>query len=208
MANEYVDSPSMNLVPMVIVQSASGERAYDIYSRLLKERVIFIVGPIEDHMANLIVAQILFLESENPEKDISIYINSTGGSVTAGMAIYDTMQFAKPDISTLCIGQAASMGAFLLAGGCKGKRYALPNSRVMIHQPLGGYQGQATDIDIHAKEILSIREKLNTLLAHHTGQSLKTIAKDTERDNFMSSTTALEYGLIDQVLTTRNAEKE
>ena len=159
-------------------------------------------------MANLIVAQILFLESENPEKDISIYINSPGGSVTAWIAIYDTMQFAKPDISTLCIGQAASMGAFLLAGGCKGKRYALPNSRVMIHQPLGGYQGQATDIDIHAKEILSIREKLNTLLAHHTGQSLKTIAKDTERDNFMSSTTAFEYGLIDQVLTTRNAEKE
>ena len=208
MANEYVDSPSMNLVPMVVEQSARVERAYDIYSRLLKERVIFIVGPIEDHMANLIVAQILFLESENPEKDISIYINSPGGSVTAGMEIYDTMQFAKPDISTLCIGQAASMGAFLLAGGCKGKRYALPNSRVMIHQPLGGYQGQATDIDIHAKEILSIREKLNTLLAHHTGQSLKTIAKDTERDNFMSSTTALEYGLIDQVLTTRNAEKE
>ena len=208
MANEYVDSPSMNLVPMVVEQSARGERAYDIYSRLLKERVIFIVGPIEDHMANLIVAQILFLESENPEKDISIYINSPGGSVTAWMAIYDTMQFAKPDISTLCIGQAASMGAFLLAGGCKGKRYALPNSRVMIHQPLGGYQGQATDIDIHAKEILSIREKLNTLLAHHTGQSLKTIAKDTERDNFMSSTTAFEYGLIDQVLTTRNAEKE
>ncbi|MDG1250242.1 MAG: ATP-dependent Clp endopeptidase proteolytic subunit ClpP [Gammaproteobacteria bacterium] len=208
MANEYVDSPSMNLVPMVVEQSARGERAYDIYSRLLKERVIFIVGPIEDHMANLIVAQILFLESENPEKDISIYINSPGGSVTAGMAIYDTMQFAKPDISTLCIGQAASMGAFLLAGGCKGKRYALPNSRVMIHQPLGGYQGQATDIDIHAKEILSIREKLNTLLAHHTGQSLETIANDTERDNFMSSVTAMEYGLIDKVLTTRGAEKD
>jgi ATP-dependent Clp protease, protease subunit len=208
MANEYVDSPSMNLVPMVVEQSARGERAYDIYSRLLKERVIFIVGPIEDHMANLIVAQILFLESENPEKDISIYINSPGGSVTAGMAIYDTMQFAKPDISTLCIGQAASMGAFLLAGGCKGKRYALPNSRVMIHQPLGGYQGQATDIDIHAKEILSIREKLNTLLAHHTGQSLETIANDTERDNFMSSATAMEYGLIDKVLTTRGAEKD
>ena len=208
MANEYVDSPSMNLVPMVVEQSARGERAYDIYSRLLKERVIFIVGPIEDHMANLIVAQILFLESENPEKDISIYINSPGGSVTAGMAIYDTMQFAKPAISTLCIGQAASMGAFLLAGGCKGKRYALPNSRVMIHQPLGGYQGQATDIDIHAKEILSIREKLNTLLAHHTGQSLETIANDTERDNFMSSATAMEYGLIDKVLTTRGAEKD
>ena len=208
MANEYVDSPSMNLVPMVVEQSARGERAYDIYSRLLKERVIFIVGPIEDHMANLIVAQILFLESENHEKDISIYINSPGGSVTAGMAIYDTMQFAKPDISTLCIGQAASMGAFLLAGGCKGKRYALPNSRVMIHQPLGGYQGQATDIDIHAKEILSIREKLNTLLAHHTGQSLETIANDTERDNFMSSATAMEYGLIDKVLTTRGAEKD
>ncbi|MDC1284519.1 ATP-dependent Clp endopeptidase proteolytic subunit ClpP [Gammaproteobacteria bacterium] len=198
----------MNLVPMVVEQSARGERAYDIYSRLLKERVIFIVGPIEDHMANLIVAQILFLESENPEKDISIYINSPGGSVTAGMAIYDTMQFAKPDISTLCIGQAASMGAFLLAGGCKGKRYALPNSRVMIHQPLGGYQGQATDIDIHAKEILSIREKLNTLLAHHTGQSLETIANDTERDNFMSSARAMEYGLIDKVLTTRGAEKD
>ena len=193
---------------MVVEQSARGERAYDIYSRLLKERVIFIVGPIEDYMANLIVAQILFLESENPEKDISIYINSPGGSVTAGMAIYDTMQFAKPDISTLCIGQAVSMGAFLLAGGCKGKRYALPNSRVMIHQPLGGYQGQATDIDIHAKEILSIREKLNTLLAHHTGQSLETIGKDTERDNFMSSKTAMEYGLIDQVLTTRGAEKD
>jgi len=208
MANEYVDSPSMNLVPMVVEQSARGERAYDIYSRLLKERVIFIVGPIEDHMASLIVAQILFLESENPEKDISIYINSPGGSVTAGMAIYDTMQFAKPDISTLCIGQAASMGAFLLAGGCKGKRYALPNSRVMIHQPLGGYQGQATDIDIHAKEILSIREKLNTLLAHHTGQSLETIANDTERDNFMSSARAMEYGLIDKVLTTRGAEKD
>jgi len=208
MANEYVDSPSMNLVPMVVEQSARGERAYDIYSRLLKERVIFIVGPIEDHMANLIVAQILFLESENPEKDISIYINSPGGSVTAGMVIYDTMQFAKPDISTLCIGQAASMGAFLLAGGCKGKRYALPNSRVMIHQPLGGYQGQATDIDIHAKEILSIREKLNTLLAHHTGQSLETIANDTERDNFMSSARAMEYGLIDKVLTTRGAEKD
>ena len=196
----------MNLVPMVVEQSARGERAYDIYSRLLKERVIFIVGPVEDHMANLVVAQILFLESENPDKDISIYINSPGGSVTAGMAIYDTMQFTKPDISTLCVGQAASMGAVLLAGGTNGKRYALPHSRVMIHQPLGGFQGQASDFDIHAKEILKIREQLNQVLANHTGQSIETIAKDTERDNFMDSEEAREYGLIDNVLTTRGAE--
>lgn len=199
-------APMMNLVPMVVEQSARGERAYDIYSRLLKERVIFIVGPVEDHMANLIVAQILFLESENPDKDISIYINSPGGSVTAGMAIYDTMQFAKPDISTLCVGQAASMGAVLLAGGAKGKRYALPHSRMMIHQPLGGFQGQASDFDIHAREILNIREKLNRVLSHHTGQSMETIGKDTERDNFMDSNEAQDYGLIDKVLTTRNAD--
>ena len=199
-------APMMNLVPMVVEQSARGERAYDIYSRLLKERVIFVVGPVEDHMANLIVAQILFLESENPEKDISLYINSPGGSVTAGMAIYDTMQFAKPNISTLCIGQAASMGAVLLAGGAAGKRYALPHSRMMIHQPLGGFQGQASDFDIHAREILNIREKLNRVLAHHTGQSMETIAQDTERDNFMDSSQAQEYGLIDKVLTSRDAE--
>ncbi|MCK4706681.1 MAG: ATP-dependent Clp endopeptidase proteolytic subunit ClpP [Gammaproteobacteria bacterium] len=192
------------MIPMVVEQTARGERSYDIYSRLLKERVIFIVGPIEDHMANLIVAQLLFLESENPDKDISVYINSPGGSVTAGMAIYDTMQFIKPEISTLCIGQAASMGAFLLAGGAKGKRFALPYSRVMIHQPLGGFQGQATDIDIHAREILKIREQLNRLLAHHTGQSMETIDNDTERDNFMGSQEAKEYGLIDEVLEKRS----
>ena len=200
------NTPMMNLVPMVVEQSARGERAYDIYSRLLKERVIFIVGPVEDHMANFIVAQILFLESENPDKDISIYINSPGGSVTAGMAIYDTMQFAKPDISTLCVGQAASMGAVLLAGGAEGKRYALPHSRMMIHQPLGGFQGQASDFDIHAREILNIREKLNRVLSHHTGQSMETIGKDTERDNFMDSKEAQAYGLIDKVLTSRDAE--
>jgi len=194
-----------NLVPMVVEQSARGERAYDIYSRLLKERVIFIVGPIEDHMANLIVAQLLFLESENPDKDISIYINSPGGVVTAGMAIYDTMQFIKPDVSTLCIGQAASMGALLLAGGAAGKRYSLPHSRVMIHQPLGGFQGQATDIDIHAREILSMRERLNAILAKHTGQPIETIATDTDRDNFMSADVAAEYGMIDQVLNERKA---
>jgi ATP-dependent Clp protease, protease subunit len=194
-----------NLVPMVVEQSARGERAYDIYSRLLKERVIFIVGPIEDHMANLIVAQLLFLESENPDKDISIYINSPGGVVTAGMAIYDTMQFIKPDVSTLCIGQAASMGALLLAGGAAGKRYSLPHSRVMIHQPLGGFQGQATDIDIHAREILSMRERLNAILAKHTGQPIETIAADTDRDNFMSADVAAEYGMIDQVLNERQA---
>ncbi|VAW50315.1 ATP-dependent Clp protease proteolytic subunit [hydrothermal vent metagenome] len=198
-----IESPSSNLVPMVIEQTPRGERSYDIYSRLLKERVIFIVGQIEDHMANLVVAQLLFLESENPDKDISIYINSPGGSVTAGLAIYDTMQFIKPDISTLCIGQAASMGAVLLAAGTKGKRYSLPHSRVMIHQPLGGFQGQASDIDIHAKEILKIREQLNQLLANHTGQSIETIDNDTERDNFMGAETATEYGLIDEVLNFR-----
>ena len=198
-----VEAPSSNLVPMVIEQTPRGERSYDIYSRLLKERVIFIVGQIEDHMANLVVAQLLFLESENPDKDISIYINSPGGSVTAGLAIYDTMQFIKPDISTLCVGQAASMGAVLLAAGTKGKRYSLPHSRVMIHQPLGGFQGQASDIDIHAKEILKIREQLNQLLADHTGQSIETIDNDTERDNFMGAEEAAEYGLIDEVLSTR-----
>ena len=206
MKEKKYQEPMMNLVPMVVEQSARGERAYDIYSRLLKERVIFIVGPVEDHMANLVVAQILFLESENPDKDISIYINSPGGSVTAGMAIYDTMQFTKPDISTLCIGQAASMGALLLTGGTSGKRYALPHSRMMIHQPLGGFQGQASDIDIHAREILNIREKLNQVLANHTGQTIETIAEDTERDNFMDSDEAVKYGLIDKVLTSRGAE--
>ena len=196
----------MNLVPMVVEQTARGERAYDIYSRLLKERVIFVVGPVDDHMANLIVAQLLFLESENPEKDISLYINSPGGVVSSGLAVYDTMQFAKPDISTLCVGQAASMGAVLLAGGAKGKRYALPHSRMMIHQPLGGFQGQASDFDIHAREILNIREKLNRVLAKHTGQDIETIANDTERDNFLSSEEAQKYGLIDKVLTTRGAD--
>lgn len=191
------------LVPIVVEQSSRGERSYDIYSRLLKERVIFMVGQVEDYMANLIVAQLLFLESENPDKDIHLYINSPGGSVTAGLAIYDTMEFIKPDISTLCIGQAASMGAFLLAGGAKGKRFALPNSRMMIHQPLGGYSGQASDIDIHAKEILKIREKLNARLAHHTGQTIKQIAKDTDRDRFMDATEAMSYGLIDDVLEHR-----
>ena len=189
-SNSALEAQSLNLVPMVIEQTPRGERSFDIYSRLLKERVIFIVGPIEDHMANLVVAQLLFLESENPDKDISLYINSPGGSVTAGLAIYDTMQFIKPHISTLCIGQAASMGAVLLAAGEKGKRFSLPHSRVMIHQPLGGYQGQASDIDIHAKEILKIREQLNQLLANHTGQSIETIDKDTERDNFMGAETA------------------
>ena len=191
------------LVPMVIEQSARGERAYDIYSRLLKERVIFLVGPVEDYMANLVVAQMLFLEAENPDKDIHLYINSPGGSVTAGMSIYDTMQFIKPDVSTICIGQACSMGAFLLAGGAKGKRHCLPNSRMMIHQPLGGFQGQASDIDIHAKEILSIRSRLNELLAFHTGQSIETIERDTNRDNFMSAQRAAEYGLIDSVFDKR-----
>ncbi len=192
-----------NLVPMVVEQSARGERAYDIYSRLLKERVIFVVGPIEDHMANLIVAQLLFLESENPDKDISLYINSPGGSVTAGLAIYDTMQFIKPDVSTLCTGQAASMGAILLAGGSRGKRYGLPHSRVMIHQPLGGFQGQASDFEIHAKEILAVRSRLNKLLAAHTGKKESVIEQDTERDNFMSAEASVEYGIIDRVLTSR-----
>jgi ATP-dependent Clp protease protease subunit len=193
------------LVPMVVEQTARGERAFDIYSRLLKERVIFLVGQVEDYMANLVVAQLLFLESENPDKDIHLYINSPGGSVTAGMSIYDTMQFIKPDVSTMCIGQAASMGAVLLTAGAKGKRYCLPNSRVMIHQPLGGFSGQASDFEIHAKEILSIREKLNKILSHHTGQSLKKIQTDTDRDNFLSATDAVTYGLIDSVLTDRNA---
>lgn len=199
-----VPSPSnLGLVPMVVEQSARGERAFDIYSRLLKERLIFIVGPIEDQMANLVVAQLLFLESENPDKDIHIYINSPGGSVTAGMSIYDTMQFVKPNITTTCIGQAASMGAFLLAAGEKGKRFALPNSRVMIHQPLGGFQGQASDIAIHAKEILKIKDQLNTLLAFHTGQPLERIEKDTDRDNFLSAADAQAYGLIDAVIEKR-----
>ena len=194
---------SNNLVPMVVEQTSRGERAYDIYSRLLKERIIFMVGPVEDHSANLIVAQLLFLESENPTKDISLYINSPGGSVTAGMSIYDTMQFVKPDISTLCIGQAASMGAILLCGGAKKKRYALPNSRVMIHQPLGSFQGQATDFDIQAKEILGIRARLNEILSKNTGQSIKKIQSDTERDNFMTSEEAKKYGLIDEILDSR-----
>lgn len=193
----------LGLVPMVVEQSGRGERAYDIYSRLLKERVVFLVGPVNDVTANLIVAQLLFLESENPDKDIHFYINSPGGSVSAGMAIYDTMQFIKPHVSTLCIGQAASMGAFLLAAGEKGKRYCLPNSRVMIHQPLGGFQGQASDIEIHAREILYLRGRLNEMLAKHTGQTIEQIEKDTDRDNFMSATAAVEYGLIDQVLTSR-----
>ncbi len=196
---------SNNLVPIVVEQSARGERAYDIYSRLLKERVIFLVGQVEDYMANLVVAQLLFLESENPDKDIHLYINSPGGSVSAGLAIYDTMQFVQPDVSTLCIGQAASMGALLLAGGAKNKRYCLPHSRMMIHQPLGGFHGQATDIDIHAREILKVRERLNHILAQHTNQSLETIQKDTERDNFMSAEESKNYGLIDAVLTTRRA---
>ena len=191
------------LVPIVVEQSSRGERSYDIYSRLLKERVIFMVGQVEDHMANLIVAQLLFLESENPDKDIHLYINSPGGSVTAGMAIYDTMQFIKPDVPTLCIGQAASMGAFLLTGGARGKRFALPSSRMMIHQPLGGFSGQASDIDIHAKEILKIREKLNAKLALHTGQTIKQIAKDTDRDRFMDAEESKSYGLIDDVLEHR-----
>ena len=192
-----------NLVPMVVEQTPRGERAFDIYSRLLKERIIFVVGPIDDHMANLVVAQLLFLESENPTKEINLYVNSPGGSVTAGLSVYDTMQFIKPSISTLCIGQAASMGAILLAGGSKKKRYALPNSRVMIHQPLGSFQGQATDFDIQAKEILNIRSRLNEILSKHTGQTLKKIQNDTERDNFMTSSDALKYGIIDEILESR-----
>lgn len=203
MINSKADEIALGLVPMVVEQTAKGERSYDIYSRLLKERVIFLVGQVEDHMANLIVAQLLFLESENPDKDISLYINSPGGSVTAGMAIYDTMQFIKPDVTTLCIGQAASMGAFLLAGGAKDKRFALPNSRMMIHQPLGGYQGQASDIEIHTQEILKMRSILNQILAHHTGRKLKDLEKDTDRDNFMGADDAAKYGLIDKVINAR-----
>jgi ATP-dependent Clp protease protease subunit len=198
-----LDARALGLIPMVIEQTSRGERAYDIYSRLLKERVIFCVGPVEDHMANLIVAQLLFLESENPDKDVYLYINSPGGSVSAGLAIYDTMQFIRPQVSTMCIGQAASMGALLLAGGHAGKRYCLPHSRVMIHQPLGGFQGQATDIAIHAKEILLIRDKLNNILAKHTGQPIDKVAQDTERDNFMSGDEAVAYGLVDEVLASR-----
>jgi ATP-dependent Clp protease protease subunit len=199
------DIKALNLVPMVVEQTSRGERAYDIYSRLLKERVIFLVGSVEDHVANLIVAQLLFLESENPDKDIHFYVNSPGGSVSAGLAVYDTMQFIKPDVSTMCVGQAASMGALLLAGGAAGKRFCLPHSRVMIHQPLGGYQGQATDIDIHAREILKARERLNQILVTHTGQSIDKIQQDTERDKFMSSEEAKEYGLVDAVLSTRSS---
>jgi len=194
---------ALGLVPIVVEQTARGERSFDIYSRLLKERVVFIVGPIEDHMANLVVAQLLFLESENPDKDIHLYINSPGGSVTAGLAIYDTMRFVRPDVSTMCVGQAASMGALLLAGGAAGKRFCLAHSRMMIHQPLGGFQGQATDIDIHAREILYIRERLNEILAHHTGQPIEKIAEDTERDRFMGGEEAMAYGLIDKVLSER-----
>ena len=199
------DPQALGMVPMVIEQSGRGERAFDIYSRLLKERVVFLVGPVNDVTANLVVAQLLFLEADNPDKDIYFYINSPGGAVTAGLSIYDTMQFVKPDVSTLCIGQAASMGAFLLCAGAKGKRFALPNSRVMIHQPLGGFQGQASDIAIHAKEILSIRDRLNRIMADHCGQPLDRIEKDTDRDNFLSAQEAAEYGLIDKVLTRRDA---
>jgi ATP-dependent Clp protease protease subunit len=203
--NSALDTRALNLVPIVVEQTARGERSYDIYSRLLKERVVFVVGPVEDYMANVVVAQLLFLESENPDKDIHLYINSPGGSVTAGLAIYDTMQFIKADVSTMCIGQAASMGALLLAGGAHGKRVCLPHSRMMIHQPLGGFQGQATDIDIHAREILLIREKLNQILAGHTGQPLEKIQLDTERDNFMGAEAAKAYGLIDEILEHRKA---
>ena len=202
--NGAQNTQALNLVPIVIEQTSRGERSYDIYSRLLKERVVFMVGPVEDYMANVIVAQLLFLESENPDKDIHLYINSPGGSVTAGMAIYDTMQFIKADVSTMCIGQAASMGALLLAGGAKGKRICLPHSRIMIHQPLGGFQGQASDIDIHAKEILLIREKLNLILSSHTGQPLEKIRHDTDRDNFLGAEDAREYGLIDEIIDQRN----
>ncbi|WP_259365352.1 ATP-dependent Clp endopeptidase proteolytic subunit ClpP [Colwellia sp. BRX10-3] len=202
-SHDLTNTTESALVPMVVEQTAKGERSYDIYSRLLKERVIFLCGQVEDHMANLIVAQLLFLESESPDKDIYLYINSPGGSVTAGMAIYDTMKFIKPNISTVCIGQAASMGAFLLSGGEKGKRYCLPNARVMIHQPLGGFQGQASDIEIHAKEILYIKEKLNRLMSEHTGQPLEKVSGDTDRDNFLSAESAVEYGLVDAILEQR-----
>jgi ATP-dependent Clp protease protease subunit len=201
--SERMEPQGLGLIPMVIEQSGRGERAYDIYSRLLKERVVFLVGPVNEVSANLIVAQLLFLESENPDKDISFYINSPGGSVSAGLAIYDTMQFIKPDVSTLCIGQAASMGALLLCAGTKGKRFCLPNSRVMIHQPMGGFQGQASDIEIHAKEILFIKQRLNEMLAKHTGQPLERIERDTDRDNFLSAEAAVEYGLVDKMLTSR-----
>lgn len=201
------EAVALGLVPMVVEQTARGERSYDIYSRLLKERVIFLVGQVEDHMANLVVAQMLFLESENPDKDIHLYINSPGGSVTAGMSIYDTMQFIKPDVSTMCLGQAASMGALLLTGGAAGKRFALPHSRMMIHQPLGGFQGQASDFDIHAKEILNIRDKLNKIMSQHTGQPLEVIEGDTDRDNFMDGEKSVEYGLIDRVLSHRITEE-
>jgi ATP-dependent Clp protease protease subunit len=203
LSKHNLDPQNLGLVPMVIEQTSRGERSFDIYSRLLKERVIFIVGAIEDHMANLVVAQLLFLESENPDKDVHLYINSPGGSVTAGLSIYDTMRFIKPDVSTMCIGQAASMGAFLLSGGAKGKRFILPNARTMIHQPSGGAQGQATDIEIQAKEILFLRERLNTLLAEHTGQPMEVIERDTERDRFMSSEQSVEYGLVDEVIISR-----
>jgi len=203
-----IDTRGLNLVPIVVEQTARGERSYDIYSRLLKERVVFLVGPVDDHVANLIVAQLLFLESENPDKDIHLYINSPGGSVSAGLAIYDTMQFVKPDVSTMCVGMAASMGALLLAGGAAKKRFCLPHSRIMIHQPLGGFQGQATDIEIHAREILNARARLNDILAKHTGQPLERIALDTERDNFMGAEDASKYGLIDQVLTVRTTTAE
>jgi ATP-dependent Clp protease protease subunit len=199
-----IEPQGIGLIPMVIESTGRGERAYDIYSRMLKERVVFLVGPVDDHMANLIVAQLLFLESENPDKDVHLYVNSPGGAVTAGLAVYDTMQFIKPDVSTVVIGQAASMGALILAGGAKEKRHALPHSRIMIHQPWGGFQGQATDIDIHAKEILNIRERLNKILAGHTGQDLATISADTERDNFMGSEEAIEYGLIDSIIGRRD----
>jgi ATP-dependent Clp protease protease subunit len=203
MTGKYMEPQGLGLIPMVIEQSGRGERAYDIYSRLLRERVVFLVGPVNDSTANLIVAQLLFLESENPDKDIYFYINSPGGSVSAGLAIYDTMQFIKPDVSTLCIGQAASMGAFLLTAGTKGKRFCLPNSRVMIHQPLGGFQGQASDIEIHAKEILYLKDKLNGMLSKHTGQPIDVIERDTDRDNFMSADQAVSYGLVDKVLENR-----
>ena len=206
--NREFDPQALNLVPMVVEQSSRGERAYDIYSRLLKDRVVFIVGPVEDYMANLVVAQLLFLESENPDKDINLYINSPGGSVSAGLAIYDTMQFIRCEVSTMCVGQAASMGAVLLAAGSKEKRYCLPHSRVMIHQPLGGFQGQASDIDIHAREILKVRAQLNELLAEHTGQTVDQIGKDTERDNFMDPQQAMEYGLIDKVFENRKVDSD
>lgn len=201
--NQDTFAPNMALVPMVIEQTSRGERSYDIYSRLLKDRIIFLTGQVEDHMANLIVAQLLFLEAENPEKDISLYINSPGGVITAGMSIYDTMQFIKPQVSTICVGQACSMGSFLLAAGAPGKRYCLPNSQVMIHQPLGGYQGQATDIEIHAQEILKVKARMNDLLAHHTGKSVEEIQRDTERDRFLSAKEAQEYGLVDHIYTHR-----